>query len=149
MRKLGYLVLAATLVSAVPAAANSSKGRTERGEYNSLTLTTDPSPATQGSISNGVRFDTLPKEKYVSVTVMDEFAEDVRAVVGQDVDGDGVENKIAEICTTSSAPIKITPGVPVTVWTQEGTCADGTLSTPTFGTIEAMFMTKAAQHRHH
>ena len=142
MKKLGYLVIAATLVMALPAAAGSSKSRTESGEYNTVTLTTDPDPVVAGRFSNGVRFETLPKEKYVSLTIADEVADNVRAMVGQDIDGDGVDDEITEICNTTEAPIKITPGIPLTVWTQEGTCADGSPSTPTSGTIEAMFMTK-------
>ncbi len=149
MKKLGYLVVVSMLVTAVPAAAGSSRSRTESGEYNTLTFSTDPDPVVAGRFSNGVRFETFPSERYVSLTITDDVADNVRAVVGQDIDGDGVDEEIIEFCNATEAPVKITPGVPVTVWTQEGTCADGSPSTPTFGTIEAMFMTKVGQHQNH
>ena len=143
MRKLGYLALAATMLLVLSGGAGASRARTVSGEYNTIVVdTTDPGPGVQGRLSNGVTFNVRSTENSVSLVIEDKVSADVRAIVGQDLDGDGVvtlDESIAEICTRTPAPIKITPGYKVVVWTQEGTCADGTLSTPTFGKITATF----------
>lgn len=142
MRKLSYLVLAAAMLFALPGGAVASRARTATGEYNTIVIdTTDPGPSAQGHISNGVTFKVRPGEDFVTLSIVDKASPDVRAVVAQDIDGDGIglDDAITEICTRSTAPIKITPGYELTVWTQEGTCEDGEASTPTFGKITATF----------
>ncbi|MEA2453090.1 MAG: hypothetical protein QOG04_1800 [Actinomycetota bacterium] len=139
MRKTINIVLAGAILLAIPAVAGASRARSASGEYNTVTLNTDELPSAQGRFSNGVSFPLKPGERFVSVVVTDEHADKVLAVVGQDLDGDGVDDSEVEICGSSMSPIKVKPGFDVTVWVQEGTCEDGAPSTPTFGTVEATF----------
>ena len=149
MRKLGLLVLVVMLVTVLPAGAQRSKARTESGEYNTLTITQSPGPALSGRISNAVIFEPRPGEKFVHIEIVDDAAENVAAVVEQDVDGDDVADLSVEICNATTDPIKITPGFELSVATQEGTCLDDSLSTPTYGTVTATFMAKKAGHQAH
>lgn len=139
MKKLGYLLVAGTMLCALPGGAVASRARTASGEYNTLVLSTEPAPAAQGRFSNGVTFKVRPGERFVGLVIADQNADHVRGVVSQDLDGDGVDDTTIEICDATTTPIKINPAFDVKVWTQEGTCEDGTLSTPTVGKITATF----------
>ncbi|HEY7876391.1 MAG TPA: hypothetical protein VIG64_14845, partial [Actinomycetota bacterium] len=151
-RKLHLLGLVLALcVSAVPALAGGAKSRTASGEYNTVTVSdADPSgPIVAGRIANGVTFETKPGERFVEVYIEDESGLPVRAVVGQDLDGDATEDVKEEICGATTAPIKLRKNAVVMVWTQEGACADGTNAVATFGTITATFTRTAHMSGHH
>jgi hypothetical protein len=150
-RKAHLLALVVALcVIAAPALAGNAKSRTETGEYNTVTVDTDAPPQASGRVTNGVTFETQPGERFVSVTIEDKSGLPARAVVGQDLDGDGLEDVSEEICGSTAAPIKLQKGVvAVMVWTQEGACADGTNAFATFGTVTATFTRAAAKPTHH
>ena len=142
-RKLALFTTALTLLgAAVPAFAHSHshKSRTVTGEYNTVTVDTDdPGAIAAGRFSNGVVFTPRKGEHFVSVTVADHSEMPTRAIVGQDLDGDNVEDVSQEICGATTAPIALKKGATVMVWTQEGACEDGTNAMSTFGTVTATF----------
>jgi hypothetical protein len=140
-RKIAVGTLALMLVgAALPAFARSTKAREASGEYNAVTVDTDnPGSIAAGRVSNGVTFKVRKGERFVSVAIADKSEMPTRAVVGQDLDGDGLEDVSQEICGASTAPIALKKGADVTVWTQEGPCEDGTNATATFGTVTATF----------
>jgi hypothetical protein len=155
-RKLQLLVLVLTLCmsAAVPALAGKAKERTVSGEYNTLVLEgpDEESAAVVGGFANGVAFKTKPGERFVSIVIEDEAGMPVRAIVGQDLDGDESADIEEEICSATTAPIKLRKGALVIVSTQEGACADGTNAAATFGTVTATFtrgMAMKGHHHHH
>ncbi|HET7483461.1 MAG TPA: hypothetical protein VFK89_11430, partial [Actinomycetota bacterium] len=93
----------------------------------------------QGHVTNGVEFTVRKSERFVSVVIEDESGFPARAVVGQDFDGDGLEDTSTEICGATTAPVKVRPGYDVVVWTQDGPCADGSAAVSTLGTVTATF----------
>ena len=137
MKKLTLATLALCLM-AIPAQAGG--GRTESGEYN--TVVVEPqngSPSAKGQITNGVTFSPRKGERHISVVVEDQSGLPARAVVGQDIDGDGVTEWIGELCGATESPIRFRKGYDVTVAAQEGPCANNTVGMATFGTITATF----------
>lgn len=140
-RKIALFALALMLLgAAVPALAKSAKERTTTGEYNTATVDTDdPSSITAGRFSNVVSFTPRKDERFVSVSLTDKSGLPARAVVGQDVDGDGTEDVTAEICGATTAPIALKKNATVLVSAQEGPCEDGTNAMATFGTVTATF----------
>jgi hypothetical protein len=140
-RKIALLTLALMLLgAAVPALAKSVKQRTATGEYNTLTVDTDdPGSVTAGRFSNVVSFTPREGERFVSVSIVDKSGLPARAVVGQDLDGDGNEDVSAEICGATTAPIALKKNATVLVSAQEGPCEDGTNAMATFGTVTATF----------
>lgn len=143
-RKIALAAAALTLIgSAAPALAHSHashKTRTATGEYNTVTVDTDdPGAIAAGRFSNGVSFDVRKGEHFVSVSVADQSGMPTRAVVGQDLDGDGKEDVSQEICGASTSPIALKKGATVLVWVQEGPCEDDTNAVSTVGTITATF----------
>lgn len=140
MKNLVSLAAAASLVVALPLGADASKARTVKGEYNTLIITVseDP-PAAQGRLSNGVRFTPRPDERFVAIEVNDDHTEHVRAMVAQDIDGDGHNDIEFEICDATETPFEFHPEVEITVWAQEGPCEDGTPAMSTYGKIKAVF----------
>ena len=140
-RKIALFALVLSLLgAAVPALARSNKPRSVSAEYNTVTVDTDnPGPTAQGRLSNGVSFTPRKGEHFVSIQIADKADMPARAVVGQDLDGDGVEDVSQEICGATTAPIALKKGATVMVWTQEGACEDGTNAMSTFGTVTATF----------
>ena len=137
--KLCALAMAAVVI-ALPGISQAERSRTVSGEYN--TIIVDPeegSPSAEGRISNGVTFTPRRGERSVSVVVEDTSGLPARAIVGQDLDGDGTSDIVHDICGASEAPIKFRRGIDVRIYTQEGPCADGTTAMATFGTITATF----------
>ncbi|MEA2477709.1 MAG: hypothetical protein QOC87_1908 [Actinomycetota bacterium] len=140
LKRLGSVALA-VLVVATPAVAFAHKGgRTVSGQYNTIVISTDPgSPQANGSINNGVSFRPHKGERFISVVITDASGLPADAVVGQDLDGDGILDTSAEICGASTSPIAFEKGVRVDIWTQDGPCGDGTPAAATFGKIKATF----------
>ena len=140
-RKIALFALVLGLMgAAVPALARSNKPRTVSAEYNTVSVdTSNPGPTAEGRVSNGVSFTPRKGEHFVSIVVADKAGMPTRAVVGQDLDGDGVEDVSQEICGASTAPIALKKGATVLVWTQEGPCEDGTNAMATVGTVTATF----------
>lgn len=138
-RKLFALMLMAAVVG-LPAVSEAKKARTDTGEYNTVVAETDPDgPSSRGQFRNGVDFTPRRGERFISVVLADRSGYPVRATVGQDLDGDGVQDVTQEICGQTTAPIKFRPGTDVTVLAQDGPCEDGTMGVTTFGTITATF----------
>ena len=144
-KKIGVLGLA--LVLALPVASSAAKGsRTATGEYNTIGIDTDDPPTSgEAQLTNGVVFKPRKGERFVSVTLEDQSGLPARAVVGQDLDGDGVRDSATEICGATTSPIKFRKGIDVMVVAQEGPCSDNTVAMATFGTVTATF-TKAVDH---
>jgi hypothetical protein len=139
MKKLIALALCLAVV-AIPGVSNAGKSRTESGEYNTIVVNPDEeSPSAEGSYSNGVTFTPRKGERLIEVVVEDELGLPTRALVGQDLDGDGVTDVAHEICGATEAPIKFRKMIDVTVSAQEGPCDDGTNAMATFGTVTATF----------
>ena len=137
MKRLTLATLALCLM-AIPAQAGG--GRTESGEYN--TVVVEPqngSPSAQGHITNGVTFTPRKGERFVSVVVEDQSGLPARAVIGQDLDGDGVTEWTDELCGATESPVRFRKGFDVIVAAQEGPCDDNTVAMATFGTITATF----------
>ena len=139
IKKLSSLTLILALI-AIPVAARAGKGRTVSGTYNTFVVSTDPgSPEANGSISNGVSFMPHEGEHFVSVKIVDKSGLPAPAIVGQDLDHDGVVDTSHDICGASTVPIAFRPGYRVEIWTQDGPCDDGTAAASTFGKITATF----------
>jgi hypothetical protein len=140
-RKLAIFTVALALLGGtLPAMARSNKPRTVTGEYNSVKVdTNNPGPAAKGRISNGVTFTPRNGERFVSVTITDKSGLPADAFVGQDLDGDGLEDVSQHICGATTSPIALKKGADVMIYTQEGPCEDGTNAMATFGTISATF----------
>jgi hypothetical protein len=139
IKRLLALTVALAVV-ALPAASQAKRSRTDSGEYNAVVANTDPAgPSAQGHITNGVAFTPRAGERFVSIVVQDESGLPAPAVVGQDLDGDGVDDVTQDICGQSASPIAFKRGIDVVVWAQEGPCEDGTMGAATFGTVTATF----------
>lgn len=138
MRRILNVAVVFAVFAGLSAGAAASNARSAQGEYNTIRCCSAEQLARQ-RFSNGVDFRSRPGEGFVSLVIDDSRAEHVYAVVEQDLDGDGEGERIGEICDASTKPIAITPGYVVTVWVQQGTCGDGSLSTPTFGKVTARF----------
>ncbi|MGH2755479.1 MAG: hypothetical protein ACRDLB_13750 [Actinomycetota bacterium] len=130
----------AVIVIALPGMSQAERARTVSGEYNTLIIDPDEgSPSAEGQFSNGVAFTPRKGERSVSVVVEDTSGLPTRAVVGQDLDGDGTQDVVQEICGASEAPLRFRKGIDVVVQAQEGPCEDGTNAMATFGTITVTF----------
>jgi hypothetical protein len=140
MIKKTTLVCVACLVAALPGVSQAGKARTESAEYNTLVVNPDEgSPSASGQISNGVTFQPKKGERFITVVVEDASGLPTRAVVGQDYDGDGLNESETEVCGASSKPIRFKPGVEIHVSAQDLPCEDGSPAFATFGTITATF----------
>ena len=90
-----------------------------------------------------VEFPTTSKDKYVKIEVTDQSGQQAGGYLSQgDTDGDGVGNLFGDFCGAHAAPVAITPGVPLKVSLYNGTCADGSPSTVTTGTVKATFTSR-------
>ena len=90
-----------------------------------------------------VEFPTTRKDRYVKIEVTDASGQEAGGYVSQgDTNGDGVGDLFGDFCGGHSAPISITPGRPLKVSLYAGTCADGSPSIVTSGTVKATFTKK-------
>ena len=138
-RKLINLVVVLGIV-VVPglASADGQSARTVKGHYNTLYISPGSENNLSGRFSNGVKFKPRAGERFVSVVVKDDSGFPVRAVVGQDLDGDNRDDIRTEICERTKEPVKLRKGANVIVWAQEGDC-NGQLGLATYGTVTATF----------
>lgn len=91
-----------------------------------------------------VEFVAQEGEHYVSVAIDDASGRAVRAWVKRDLDGDGAaDGEWVGLCRRTEEPIKIRPGAVVRVLLQQGQCG-GVESTPTTGTVTAVFSNRGA-----
>jgi hypothetical protein len=101
------------------------------------------SGCTGGNNIGCVEFATSSKDKYVKIEVTDQSGQKAGGYLSQgDTDGDGVGNLFGDFCGAHLAPVPITPGVPLKVSLYNGTCADGSPSTVTTGTVKGTFTVK-------
>ena len=84
---------------------------------------------------------TKVKELYVKVEVNDATGMGPGGFISQgDVDGDGVSDGYGTFCGAHEEPVEMTnPGAPLRISYYYGTCADGTPSFPTQGTVTVTF----------
>ena len=96
---------------------------------------------TAGENAGGVSFTTTSTEKYVVLSVADASGQPVAGTIGQDTTGDGLSDMSVDFCGKTAAPVVITPGTDVTVFINEGPCADGPggVGFATTGTVTAVF----------
>ena len=78
------------------------------------------------SSTNGVEFRSKKGERFLQISIDDEVGTYVPARVGQDFDGDGVDERSDEICSETERPIKLRGGATVTVWMGKGFCGEVT-----------------------
>lgn len=132
------LVLAIAVVPGLASAEGQSK-RTVKGHYNTIHISPGSENNLSGRFSNGVKFKPRAGERFVSIVVKDDSGFPVRAIVGQDLDGDDRDDVRTEICQRTKEPVKLRPGATVIVWAQVGDC-DGELGLATYGTVKATFI---------
>ncbi len=139
-RQVQVALLALVLcIGAAPAVAGAKQnGRTVTGEYNTIKFYIR-GDAPRGRFTNGVVFKPRPGERFVSVSLQDDSGFTARAMVGQDLDGDRVEDVSQEVCGATDEPIRLRKDAVVMVWAQEGPCQNGTAAMATFGTVTATF----------
>ena len=157
MRKTITALLAVGLIAGAFMAPAAEAGKKKKAKPRVVTDTYDApaigisTPAASGGISGCsggnnigcVEFTTSSKDKYVKIEVTDQSGQKAGGYISQgDTDGDGVGNLFGEFCGAHPAPVAITPGVPVKVSLYNGTCADGSQSTVTTGTVKATFTAK-------
>ena len=80
------------------------------------------------------------EERYVSITAADQSGGAVLISINQDVDGDGLNDAVADVCATGEknekgGPAEVTPGLEMRLFITTATCEDGTPSTPLGGTL--------------
>jgi hypothetical protein len=78
------------------------------------------------------------KARAVSVTIVDENGTVIDGHIHVDKDGDGKEERYADICGETTDPIPVKPGAVVSVMLFTGSCNAGP-SMPSAGTIEMTF----------
>lgn len=101
------------------------------------------SSCSDGNNIGCAEFPTTAKDKFVKIEVTDQSGQKAGGYVSQgDTTGDGVGDLFGDFCGAHAAPVAITPGVPLKVSLYNGTCADGSPSTVTTGTIKATFTVK-------
>lgn len=106
------LILGASIV---PADAKKKPKRTERtaeATYYGAAIGVCYAPEHIGC----TRFETTPKDKYLSIEIADTLQTTVYARVFQDLDGSGPTTEVASICGRSEEPIPITPGATVVIF---------------------------------
>ena len=99
-------------------------------------------PMTEPGSGECIEFPVLSNsEKYVKVEVLDTLPVGPAGFISQgDVDGDGIADGYGTFCRDQEEPVKLEGGTtPVRVSFYPGTCADGTHSFPTTGTIRVTF----------
>jgi len=84
----------------------------------------------------GAAFALGGDEQYVSFEITDASGTTISANVGQDPDGDNQVATVGEFCGKTEEPIKVEPGLEVTIFVEQGTCGGGP-SIVTEGTIKA------------
>jgi hypothetical protein len=85
---------------------------------------------------------TSAEERYVTVEIVDGSGQKVSASLSQsDQDGDGFVDDLGEsFCGATEEPIEFEPGTTIVgVYAHNGTCADGTPSIMTTGTVKLTF----------
>ena len=140
MRKLATAGLA-LCHAASPAIGSENAERTVSGDYNTLAvnLSDEQPPAASGQISNGVQFKVRKGERTVSFVIEDKSGLPARALVGRDLDGNGIVDAEHEFCGETTEPIALESRDTLVVWVQEGPCEGGEPAIGTFGTITATF----------
>ena len=155
MRKTLTTLLAIGLVGGAllaPAAEagkrTKSKPRVVKATYHTPALGV-ATPVVSGGIStctNGaanvgcIEIPTTARDRYVKIQVTDASGQNVGGYVSQgDTNGDGIGDLFGDFCGKHRSPVPITPGRPLKVSVYGGTCADGSPSVVTTGTIKATF----------
>lgn len=127
-------------LAAAPAIGSETSGRKVTGEYNTLILNvSEEPPGANGHLSNGVQFKARRGETAVSFSIEDRSGLPARALVGRDIDGNGVVDAEHEFCGETTEPIELAGRDTLVVWVQEGPCADDKPAASTLGTITAVF----------
>lgn len=89
------------------------------------------------SAVNCVQFPTGSRDHWVSVEIDDSLGGPVAAIITQ-----GTAEPLAEFCGRIEKPVRIKPGFAVEVSLYSGSCADGTPSVATSGSVTAFFTRK-------
>ncbi len=106
--------------------------------------------ASTGDPQKSYSFPIKKGERYVSVRLVDENEGAVGGVVtqwvidqwyGEPNNGAGTGHAVTYVrfCNKTKEPVRLKPKIEVEIIVHAGTCADGTPSTPTSGTITAEF----------
>ena len=138
-RTLTMALLALCLVAASAQAGTAA--RTVRRSYQPAYV--EPgNPGGSIHSSSGVTFRTRANERFVSVTIEDQSGLPIPARVTQGTPEhpDHEYDVDQEFCGSTSEPIAIQGGEPVTVWMSHGTCGGGqTAGGWTAGTVTVTF----------
>lgn len=134
-------VAAACLIAMAPAALGGAARRVEDAQYNYTSGLARPG-GTSGELTLGfAEFETLAREKTVTLAVADASGRTVLARAAQDVDGDDRLDWTSDFCGSTDAPLPIQGGVPLQVFVMEGSCG-AEASVPTTGSIRAVFRSR-------
>ena len=77
------------------------------------------------------------EEAYVTMTASDSSGQAVLVSINQDVDGDGLNDAVGDVCATDEKgePAQVTPGLEMRLFITTGACEDGSPSVPLGGTL--------------
>ena len=158
MRKTIITLVAVGLVAGALLAPAAEAGKKKKRKARVVTATYHTpaggvaTPVVSGGISSCttgvanvgcIEVPTTAKDRYVKIKVTDASGQNVGGYVSQgDTNGDGIGDLFGDFCGAHSSPVPITPGRPLKVSVYSGTCADGSPSVVTTGTIKATFTSK-------
>lgn len=140
LRRATWLAAACLLVASQAALAGPGR-RVDDAQYNYTDGIAYPGGTSGRVVLGFAEFETLPRERSVSLTITDTLGGDVAGRAAQDLDGDGEFDVEQDFCGATDSPLPITGGVELTVFVMEGTCGD-TPAVPTSGSIRAIFRAK-------
>lgn len=137
----GTVLVTACLALAAPNASGGPQRRAEDAPYNYTSGLAAPG-ATSGHVTLGAaKLETFPRERKVSLEIVDMAGGELLGRAVQDVDGDGDFEVEHEFCGATETPVAIVGGADLTVFVMEGTCGD-TPAVPTSGSVRALFRSR-------
>lgn len=138
--RVSLLAIATGLLVPVPS-ATAIAARTVRAPYvtpGGVSGITAGETVVNGASYGAVTIRTMRGERTIGVSVADETGLPVAAELAQDTDGDGANDRaFAAFCGKAHGIAVPSPGRPVVVYIQAGTCGTGAISAPTRGTVTA------------
>ena len=146
MRRSIVLAVVLCVASGSLFAASAQAGKTSKGKQVQTAEYTGAGGAAgesgtfygQNTMVGGASFMPRAGQRRVSISIVDKSGLPVAARLTQD-GPDGFPQTSAEICGTTSDPVKIVPDVAVVIGLMEGPCEDGTPAAATQGTVRATF----------
>jgi hypothetical protein len=140
---LGILIglVAGGLVAPVEAAKRKPKKRSAQGSYENPAVGV-PGVAGSGAVGGFFEFGVMPKERFISLNIVDDGGQPVTATLSQNSDpSDDPWEIFATICGKTDKPLAITPNlaVRVSVYATPGPDQPDCVGLASSGTIKATF----------